>query len=205
MSDTDYIGKRFELDAEKYKDGNIIDLEKKQFAYWIRREEFDKNQKREEGKKSEIKDNWTGIYHMIGFYIGFQGVWFQGVTQLAAQRGCSFSIIPIILSVLVSLATIFGVHLKISKVRDLEESLHKDRLHSKVLQSFISACEREGVNFDYVTIEAAAARSCLWIGIEFGKASVVSRNQRILVLVSLTIASLLFAWLILSIMCDEYV
>jgi len=75
----------------------------------------------------------------------------------------------------------------------------------QALQSYISKCEREGVNFDLDTIGAAAARSSKVIGEEFDKESVKSKKKSILLLVSLTIASILFAWLIRVIMCGEYV
>jgi len=138
MSLIQYIDNRWELDATN-PGGLPDDLRKKQFAYRIWREDFERNQKREDGKKSEIKDTWTEVYQLIGFDNVFQGVWFQGVTQLAERQGCHFSIIPIILSVLVSFATIVAVYLKISKVRDLEASLVGDRILSKVFTTSLVA------------------------------------------------------------------
>ena len=136
MSDLEYIDNLWDLDASE-NPVDDLNAKKKQFAYKIWKEDFINIQKREDSKLSEIKDLLSGIYQLIGFYSVFR-VWFQGVAQLAPQTKCRASIIPIILSVLVSIATIIGLHLKLVKLFEVKKALFKDKLDSKVLPTTLS-------------------------------------------------------------------
>lgn len=139
MSDLAYINNLWELDSAR-NPVNDLDSQKKQFAYKIWKEDFINLQKREDGKQSDLKNAVSDIYQLIGFYSVFQGVWFQGVTQLAPQTSCRASGIPIVLSVCVSIATIIGVHLRLSKVFHLKKSFSRDKLDSKVPTTTFKPC-----------------------------------------------------------------
>lgn len=137
MSGLDYLNNLWELDVVQNSGSGVTEEDKrKQFAFKIWKEDFVNLQKREDSKKSDLKDTWTDVFQLIGFFNVFQGVWFQGVTQLAPQvASCRASILPIVLSVLVSIATIIGVHVKLARIFTLKKAFAKDRLDSKVLTS----------------------------------------------------------------------
>jgi len=70
---------------------------------------------------------------------------------------------------------------------------------------YISACDHSGLAFDFDTIEAAVLRRNIALGNVFDEESVKSKKKSIILLVSLIIASILFAWLLYVIMCGQYV
>lgn len=109
---------------------------KKQFAFQAWREDFKNTEDEIESKKNDMRDSWTEIYQLIGFFSVFQGVLFQGVTQLTSQLSCRFYKVPITLSVLASVATCVGVHVKLAKVREYQKDFFRRKLRSKVLLVF---------------------------------------------------------------------
>jgi hypothetical protein len=126
-----YTNSLFELDYEK---NPSIDpeIKKIQYAFYIWKTDSKDTDSQIDGFKSDIKDGWTDVYQLIGFFSVFQGVLFQGLTQLTSQLSCEFYKIPFTLSVLASVATVTGAHVKLSKVRGYRKAFFRAKLRSKV-------------------------------------------------------------------------
>jgi len=105
-------------------------VRKVRFALKTWRAQYKELKSRQDGKNGDVKDMKSDMYQLIGFFSVFQGVLFQGVTQL--QIACKFRYIPIALSVAASLGTIFGVSLKFSDLLDIQERSNGDAISIKV-------------------------------------------------------------------------
>jgi len=130
-----YTDNLWELDST-VNSGVDPEDKKKQYAFQVWREDFVNTGIRIDSKKNDIRDGWTEIYQLIGFFSVFQGVLFQGVAQLRTELSCRFYKIPITLSVLASVATCVGAHVKLAKVREYQKAVFRDKLRSKVLHVF---------------------------------------------------------------------
>ena len=129
--DKGYSNSLFELDYEK-NPSEDLEIKKIQYAFYVWKIDSKDLDKQIQGFKSDIKDGWTDVYQLIGFFSVFQGVLFQGLTQLTSQLSCEFYKIPFTLSVLASVATIAGAHVKLSKVRGYRKAFFSAKLRSKV-------------------------------------------------------------------------
>lgn len=105
-------------------------VRKVRFALETWRAQYDVVKGRQDGKNGDIKDMKSEIYQLIGFFSVFQGVLFQGVSQLSVA--CEFRIIPMVLSIAASLGTIFGVFLKFTDLIDIQERSNGDAISIKV-------------------------------------------------------------------------
>jgi len=104
------------------------------FALKTWRAQYKELKSQQNDKNGDIKDMKSDMYQLVGFFSVFQGVLFQGVTQLSTNA-CEFRYIPIALSVAATLGTIFGVSLKFSELLDIQERSNGYAISIKVLVS----------------------------------------------------------------------
>jgi hypothetical protein len=123
-------------------------VRKVRFALKTWRAQYKELKSRQDGKNGDVKDMKSDMYQLIGFFSVFQGVLFQGVTQL--QIACKFRYIPIALSVAASLGTIIGVSLKFSDLLDIQERSNGDAISIKVLLYYINGIQRQGKDFSFL-------------------------------------------------------
>lgn len=105
-------------------------IKKVKFALETWRAQYKELKNRQDGKNGDIKDMKSDMYQLIGFFSVFQGVLFQGVTQLSIA--CRFRYIPMALSVAATVGTIFGVFLKFTDLLDIQERSNGDAVSIKV-------------------------------------------------------------------------
>lgn len=124
---THFIG-RWSYDSNNNMPGGVISeaVRKAQFALSMWTAELITIREKQDRKKEELREYWTGVYQIIGFYSVFQGVIFQGVTTMSSLLRCGFYKVPVILSVLASAATFLGIYLKFDKVLKQTRSLYDD-------------------------------------------------------------------------------
>lgn len=114
MSRISYINSLWALELENSNSPPSLDHRRKVFAYKKSKEDFKNFEYRGDQKRAIQREAVSEIYQLIGFDSVFQAVWFQGIVALAQihenplVQNCRASALPVIASVLVSLATIVG-------------------------------------------------------------------------------------------------
>jgi len=126
------------------------------FALKTWRAQYKELKSQQNDKNGDIKDMKSDMYQLVGFFSVFQGVLFQGVTQLSTNA-CEFRYIPIALSVAATLGTIFGVSLKFSELLDIQERSNGYAISIKVLLYYINEILRQGKDFSFLPVADTSA------------------------------------------------
>lgn len=133
----------------------LTHIRKVRFALKTWRAQYKELKSQQDGKNGDIKDMKSDMFQLIGFFSVFQGVLFQGVTQLSIA--CEFRYIPIALSVAATLGTIFGVSLKFSDLLDIKERSNGYAISIKVLLFYINEIQRQGKDFSFLPVADLSA------------------------------------------------
>jgi hypothetical protein len=116
---------------------NLLMIEKhpvyaKALQEWSRKESLFTS--RVERKKSKVADLKNEIYQLIGFFSVFQGVLLTAVSQSSLLH-CKNAWSPIVLSVVASIITIFGVVQKLRKINAFLKTIDSEEQSLKVCHS----------------------------------------------------------------------
>lgn len=142
---------------ECYKElENLVKIEKhpvyaKALQEWSRKETLLTS--RVDRKKSGVADLKNQIYQLIGFFSVFQGVVLTAIAQSNLLH-CKNVWSPIVLSVVASTITIFGVVQKLRKTNAFLKTIDSEEQSLKNLVRRLNYLRREGVkSFEFAKVE----------------------------------------------------
>ncbi|KAG0628394.1 hypothetical protein M758_1G023500 [Ceratodon purpureus] len=201
----------YQWELDFHNNPGKTDLVKKiQCTYYYWRKDFKNTEKQASSANNDMKESWTDIYALVGFFSVFQGVLFQSATQLATES-CRFSIVPVTLSVVGSAVSIAAAWYKLLEVQEYHEVYIEAIRRSKVLQTIIRLCKKavgEGelvdkIDFKVIEQKATRAEQIAYNSI-FKKQLNRTRFIKYFSLSVLFIFAFLLAGSIYALICDEY-
>jgi hypothetical protein len=118
---------------------NLLEIQKSPNPIYAKAlEEWSKKEtlftSRVERKKKKVANLKNEIYQLIGFFSVFQGVLLTAVSQSSLLH-CNNLWSPILLSVVASVVTIFGVVQKLRHIEGFQETIHSEEQSMKVCHS----------------------------------------------------------------------
>ncbi|KAG0555008.1 hypothetical protein KC19_12G136500 [Ceratodon purpureus] len=134
----------------------LLDIEKhpiyaKALGEWSRKESLFTS--RVERKKTKVDNLKNEIYQLIGFFSVFQGVLLTAVSQSNLLH-CNNWWSPIILSVVASVVTIFGVVQKLMQIQSFQKTIHSEEQSAKEVAARVNNLRNLGVEgFEFAKFE----------------------------------------------------
>lgn len=109
---------------------------------------YKESQSRIDRKESLSVNVKNEIYHLIGFFSVFQGVVLTTVSQASALK-CHNWWAPFALSLLCTLATLFGICHKFYNFFEWKEQAAEETKNAQVLKNQIRTLKKRGTSFDF--------------------------------------------------------